>query len=274
MSKTFKQFLIEYINPGLQTARFNGVTMSHKAKKQTDRVFGNKNKIIEPVLLHTGKKSDIHIEVEKHIGKDIPIGEYMKGQTPDEYGRPTKIGKSLKYNDPLMRKFANDPTRTGAKQEDPHHVSIVRGLEVAGQTNSEPSECNPNGHSWKNESCKNIVDGSNRGYLVHEIKHGTVVVFGHDHKGKEIYRATLHPHYNKEGKTAYAIDSEYGITHPAFTAHAHDVARRLSDEHSGSPIYSINPHVYNNSRNPITTNPNITKGDIEHTIKNDTVPEN
>ena len=101
---------------------------------------------------------------------------------------------------------------------------------MAGQTNSEPDENHPRGHSWGEISCKNVDTGLNKHYLKDEIKHGTVVVRAHDHNGQEIYRGTLKP-YNNKGSRAYSLDAEYGIKQPDFTDHAIQVAKDLSGDY-------------------------------------------
>ena len=89
--------------------------------------------------------------------------------------------------------------------------------------------------------------------------HDLVVVRAHDHTGQEIYRATLQPHLNTKGNHAYAVDFEYGLKHPAFTAHAHDVAQRLSGSPDmNDPIHRKSDYVYNDNNQHFILHPNLT----------------
>ena len=89
---------------------------------------------------------------------------------------------------------------------------------------------------------------------------------------QEIYRATLQPHHNHEGQTAYGLDSEYGLKHPAFTAHAHDVARRLSAEYKGSnaqpeaAIFVKHEDVYNDSGERQMLHPGLKNTDLHNIV--------
>jgi hypothetical protein len=124
---------------------------------------------------------------------------------------------------------------------------IHRGIEVAGQTNPEKDNSHPSGHSWKDDSCKNIVNGKYRHVLANECKHGTIVVFVKDPDGKEIYRATLQPYHSESGNTRYNLDAEYGIIHPDYTKHVKELINRLT-VFNKDETYTINSHVYNNSK--------------------------
>jgi len=248
----FKTFLTEYLTLG-QRKLYADTQMTEKARTDTDHFFGVGNDHVqEDVIGLEPDKSEVHRAVERHIGKQIHHNEYVKGVTKDQHGRDVRLGRLIR-DDNLRNQFANDNARAGSKRTSGHYMTIVRGTEVAGQTNSQPNAQHPKGHSWGDQSCKNVDTGVNRSYLKHEIMHGTVVVRAHDHTGQEIYRATLQPHHNHEGQTTYGLDSEYGLKHPAFTAHAHDVARRLSAEYKGSnaqpeaAIFVKHEDVYNDS---------------------------
>lgn len=242
---SFKSFLLEYLTD-VQRKHFSQYKMSDKARADTDHFFGAGNDKVTGDLNHMTDKSEIHRKVEKHLGKAISHEDYRAGLTTDNYGRDVKIGRAIK-DDQLRAEYARDPTREGAKAGSQYTTSTVRGVEVAGQTNSSPNAEHPNGHSWKELSCKNVRSGIQRHKLPDEIHNGTVVHFVHDHNGQEIYRATLQPHHNEEGHVAYDIDAEYGIKHPSFTKSARDVADALTGPLRGSPIYEKHPEVYNDS---------------------------
>lgn len=244
---SFREFLLEYLTDQ-QRAKYSKFVMSPAARQATDHFFGKGNDHVrEDLKGFDGDKSEVHVKVERHLGQQLDKQSYVKGLAKDKHGREVKIGRMIK-DEKLRNEFANDGTRQGMKSSDGHYVTVVRGTEVAGQTNSAPDATHPKGHSWKDQSCKNVVDGSNKHYLEHEITHGTVVVRVHDNNHQEIYRATLQPHHNDEGHSMYSVDSEYGVKHPSFTAHAHDVADRLSGEHKGgSPLYMKHSAVYNDS---------------------------
>jgi hypothetical protein len=245
-----ESLLNEYLTDG-QREKYSKVKMTPQAKDATDHFFGKDNDHVrEDITGHDEEnKSEVHKKVEGHLGSNIDVESYKKGLTKDKHGRDVRIGKVIK-DESLRNEFAKDSTRAGVKSSHGHYCTVVRGTEVAGQTNSAPNAQHPHGHSWGDESCKNIDSGSNKKYLSHEVKHGTVLVRIHDHSDKEIYRATLHPHLNDHGHTAYDVNSEYGIKHPSFSNHAKDVAKRLSGTHKGgSSQYKIHPKVYNDTEN-------------------------
>jgi 2-oxo-4-hydroxy-4-carboxy--5-ureidoimidazoline (OHCU) decarboxylase len=260
---TFKQFLLEYLTDE-QRKRFAHIKMSKKARADTDHFFGKGNDIVHGEIStnagHIEHKSEVHRAVERHLGQEIHHDDYRRGIIKDKYGRDVKIGRLIK-DEKLRNAFASDSTREGSRKTGVFKTSTVRGVEVAGQSNSAPDPHHPKGHSWGELSCKNVDTGSNRSYLRHEIRHGTVVHRVHDHTGQEIYRATLQPHHNEEGHVAYAVDSEYGIKNPAFTKSAHEVAKSLSGEYK-SGIFKKHPEVYNNNGIKHIIHPKATHEDI------------
>ncbi len=256
----FKEFILEYLTPE-QDKEWSQVKMEPEARKATDHFFGEGNDHVrEDIKQYSHDKSEIHRKVEEHLGKELSHEEYKSGLTNDKYGRQVKLGKMIK-DDKLKTEYSNDSSRVGGKIKQPY-MTVVRGHHVAGQTNPEPDELHPTGHAWENESCKNINTGCNRHYLSREIKHGSVVVRGHDADGKEIYRATLQPHIHESGGShMYALNSEYGIKHPSFTAHAHDVADRLSGEYK-SGNFNIHPGVYNDLGTSTQIHPGASSEDL------------
>jgi hypothetical protein len=264
---SFKQYLLEYLTDE-QRSRYKNDKMTDKARSDTDHFFGKDNDIVHGEINddagHLHNKSEIHKAVERHLGKEISTDDYRKGLTNDKYGRSTKIGRLIKDSN-LKDQFASDTTREGAKKGSVFKTSTVRGTEVAGQTNSAPDEKHPSGHSWGEESCKNVDTGSNKHYLKPEIKHGTVVHRVHDQDGKEIYRATLQPHHNENGNVAYAVDSEYGIKHPAFTKSSHEVAKKLSGKDT-SGAFKKHEDVYDDNGKEYIMHPNTSKEDIDKAL--------
>jgi hypothetical protein len=273
---SFKHYLKEYVTEK-QKAKLKDtygpdVEISDKARSETDHFFGKGNdKIVEPLLNYDHNlidKSEPHRKIEQHLGRPISNEDYMDGKVSDSKypNRKVRIGSLIK--DPKLRdEFANDSVRAGMKKgtvtSRGFTVTIHRGIEVAGQTNTE--------HSWSEQSCKNVETGSNREYLPDEIHHGTVVGFVHDESGKEIYRFTLHPHHRLDprhgspGDVMYSLNSEYGIKHPAFTAHAHHVAERLSGGYKPG-MYRIHPAVYNDTDRHIAIHPASTPEHIGHIL--------
>jgi hypothetical protein len=264
-----EELLKEYLTDD-QRKKYSKYGMTYKARKDTDHFFGTGVDLKREELKNfEGDKSEVHKAVERHLGKEITHDEYKKGITTDKYQRPVRIGKMVK-DENLRNEFAKDSTRAGSQKNNGHYVTVVRGVEVAGQTNSAPNKEHPRGHSWGEISCKNADTGSNREYLPREIEHGTTVVRVHDHNDKEIYRATLQPHHNDKGHVAYAVDSEYGVKNDSFTKHAHDVASRLSGEHKGgSVLYSKHEDVYDDNGKDTIVHPSLSKDDL---IKNKDTP--
>jgi hypothetical protein len=250
--------LLEYLTDD-QRMEYSKHEMTPEARKATDHFFGKDSDVVHGTLdtseTHHSPKSEVHQRVETHLGKDIPVENYAKGMITDRAGRPQRLGRAIK-DEKLRNEFASDRARAlGSKPQTGYTTSTHRGTEVAGQTNT--------GHSWADQSCKNIEDGCNRSFLSNEIKHGTVAHFVHDDKGKEIYRSTLQPHHNFRGDTSYHLDSEYGVMHPAFTKSSNDVASKLSGEYKDG-LFKIHPKVYNNSGSDERLHPNAT---AEHITK-------
>jgi len=264
---SFKNFIKEELNDEEKAEVSNNKKWPRdpKAVEATDHFFGKGNDEKHEELAGTVDKSEVHKAVERHLGHEIHPDDYKAGVTDDKYGRKTKIGGMLtksKADPKLINGFANDNTRQGKKQTG-LSVRITRSPEgVAGQTS--------HNQSWENQSCKNFNTGINRHYLKDEVKHGTVVAYLHNHKGEEIARATLQPHINDEGHTAYAVDSHYGIDHAGFKQHAEDLAKRLSGEHKGgSLVYTKHPKVYSDNEKETILHPNATSGNIHDALDNE-----
>lgn len=265
----FKKYIVEYLTDE-QRARYANVKMTHKARADTDHFFGPKNDIIHGNIDGTSAahdKSEIHREVERHIGKQIPVDEYRTGLTADKYGRSVRIGRQIK-DSKLRDMYATDAVREGSRKGSTFRTTTVRGTEVAGQTNSTPNAEHPKGHSWENLSCKNVDTGEMRNRLKGEIKHGTVVHRVHDHNGQEIYRATLQPHHNENGHVAYNVDSEYGIKNPAFTKSAVDTSLKLSHPTDREGLFAKSHHVYSDDGHVHMLHPALTPEDIHHRLSN------
>ena len=265
-----EEYLTEYLTDS-QREKYSKVSMTSKARQDTDHFFGKDNDHVREDIKGQDEenKSEIHKEVERHLNTNIDVENYKKGVSKDKYGRDVKIGRLIR-DEKLRNQFANDNTRAGVKSSHGHYCTIVRGTEVAGQTNSAPNAEHPNGHSWGDESCKNVDNGKNKKYLKHEIEHGTVAARVHDSTGKEIYRATLQPYHNDQGHTIYRLNGEYGIKHSNFTKHAQDIANRLSGGHKGGSIgYHINSKVYDDAGDTakVILHPNATKEHLTHGMK-------
>lgn len=270
MTPHFKSFLLEYLTDE-QRERFKDVQMTKKARSATDHFFGKDSDVVHGQLSggHQHEKSETHKSVEDHIGKEIPHTDYRANTTKDKYGRSVKISKAIK-DDKLRERFNADTTRSLGRQEHKTFTtSTHRGVEVAGQTNSTPDENHPNGHSWGEYSCKNVDNGSNRHFLPDEIKHGTVVHFVKDQHGKEIYRASLHPHYSDKGHVAYHIGAEYGDQHPDFKKSARDTAAALSNQKHTSGVFVRHSKVYPDNMHTHTLHPKASDEDTIAALKGD-----
>jgi len=271
----FKAFLLisEELNDS-QREEFNQMPRDPKAVKATDHYFGVGNDVVSKPLEGTMDKSEIHKAIERHLGRSISHQDYKNGITNDEYGRQTKLGKLLtktKAPSTLVNGFANDNTRQGKKFTGLTAITTrspggdpSKGDKsgVAGQTSSN--------QSWQQQSCKNVETGLHKKYLPQEIKHGTVVTYLQDHEGRELARATLQPHINDQGHTAYAVDSHYGIDHAGFKAHAEQLAKDLSGPHKGgSIVYKKHPDVYNDNGYTTMMHPDVAPEHITKALDDD-----
>jgi len=92
----FKTFLIEYLTDG-QRKKYSDVKMTPQARQDTDHFFGkNNDHVREDVLGLEHDKSEVHKAVERHLGKEIPTHEYVKGITKDKHGRDVKLGRQIR----------------------------------------------------------------------------------------------------------------------------------------------------------------------------------
>lgn len=254
--KTFlsEGLLKEYLTDGQREA-FSHVKMTDKARKDTDHFFGEGNDLVKEPLIPDYSKSETHEDVESHLGVKIPDEHYIKGVATDKHGRLAKIGKQIK-DTLLLSRFANDPARSNANKPTKNYITVVRGTEVAGQTNPVPNEEHPTGHSWANQSCKNLVSGCNRHFLEPEIQEGSVLFRVHDETGKEIHRTIMHPYHNNKGETIYGLAGQYGVQNDRYTKHAHDIAARLSNSNA-TGNFNINSKIYQDHAPTTIENPHL-----------------
>jgi hypothetical protein len=252
---TFKSFIVR-LNEELTPEQKKEVSTwerDPKALAHTDHFFGKGNDDHVEPLQGGNDKSEPHRAVERHLGHEISHEDYKAGKTKDKYGREVKIGSLLqktKADPKLIQHFANDSTRQ-LKTQNNLTVHVTRSAAgVAGQTSK--------GQSWENESCKNFKNGSNRDYLEHEVKHGTVVAYLKNHHGHELARATFQPYRNDHGQTVYGHDSYYGPKVKEFQDHVKGLEKRLSASHEpNTSIYEIHPDVYNDSKIDTMMHPNV-----------------
>lgn len=288
-----ESLLKEYLTPE-QEERYSRVPVTPGVKQMTNHFFGEGNDSIrEEIPNYNFDKSEVHRSIERHLGQDIEIDDYIKGHAKDKYGRKVRIGALLNDSfrkaknetekadiQKLQNSFTSDNSRAGRRATTRPYMTIHRGTQVAGQTNGAATATHPQGHSWAGQSCKNIDTGSNNNYLSQEIKAGTVVVFAHDHTGQEIYRATLQPHFedsddksqypNTITRHIYVRDSEYGVKNQAFTRHADDIAKRLSSpvqEGDEDKEFRIHPSVYNDSGNITNHHPALSEDTLLKSAK-------
>jgi hypothetical protein len=234
--------LDEYLTPDEEAEVAKWRKRTRRATKATNHFFGGDE--IEDIyrpLVDLDGKSEVHAAIEQDIGIPISSDDYKKGMVKDKDGKQIRIGSAI--SDPKLRTaFKTDPLR----KEQPtkaasRNVRITRSpAGVAGQTS--------HGQSWQGHSCKNFNDGSNRRYLCHEVRHGTVVAYLTDKEsGEEIARGTFQPYTNKEGNYMYKLDSYYGENNAQFKKYLGQLEKELSQPHSGSSMYSIHPDVYSDS---------------------------
>lgn len=267
--KHFKQFLKEALTKKQEHQVAKWPKRTAEATEATDPYFGKGVEDKHEDLDEAQDKSEIHKAIEKHLGAEIKPEDYKVGHIPDKYGRQVRIGAALnkaKAPAELARGFENDTTRQGKGLTGLSVRTTRSACGVAGQTSGD--------QSWAQESCKNFANGQHKESLPSEVEHGTVVSYLHDKAGNELARATFQPHKNDAGNSLYKLNSYYGIKHAGFMAHNMKTEAELTGEHKGgSPIYRINPHVYNNEPNGYGTvmHPNSSPEDI-NTALSDSSP--
>jgi hypothetical protein len=237
-----------------------------QATKATNHFFGSDE--IEDIyrpLVDLDGKSEVHAAIEQDIGIPISSDDYKKGMIRDKDGKQIRIGSAI--SDPKLRiSFKTDPLRKGqSTKAATRNVRITRSpTGVAGQTS--------HGQSWQDHSCKNFNDGSNRHYLCHEVEHGTVVAYLTDKEsGEEIARGTFQPYTNKEGNYIYKLDSYYGENNAQFKKYLNQLEKELSQPHSGSLMYDIDPDVYNDSGVETAVTPNANYEDYKNAFEQDEI---
>lgn len=253
MIRPLHSIILEYLTDS-QRRQYASIKVSPEARAATDHFFGENNDTVRMDVKVQHHKSDVHKEIERTLQTTIPVEQYLEGKATDRYGRAVSIGKLIRRNKDLTDRYSAD-LEFAKKQQTGFYSTVVRGTEVAGQANPVPNESHPRGHRWHNASCKNIVDGQYRHFLPDEIERGTVVTFIHDAAtGEEVYRATHHPYTNIDGHVVYDVNSEYGLQHPDFTKHAHEISRQLSPlrGHDGEKMSLTDPYfvdgaVYNDA---------------------------
>ena len=240
--KHFKQFLKEALTKKQENQVAKWSKRTAEATEATDPYFGKGVEDKHEELDEHQDKSETHRAIEKHLGMEIKPEDYKGGHMTDKYNRQVRIGAVLgktKAPAELARGFENDTTRQGKGFTGLSVRTTRSACGVAGQTSGN--------QSWADESCKNFANGQHKEHLPSEVEHGTVVSYLHDKTGNELARATFQPHKNDVGNTMYKLNSYYGIKHAGFMAHNMKTESELSGEHKGgSPVYRINPHVYNN----------------------------
>ena len=234
-----------------------------KAIAHTDHFFGKGNDDKTEPLQGGVQKSEPHVAIERHLGHEISHDEYKAGKTKDKYGREVKIGALLqktKADPKLVNQFANDSTRQ-LKAQSKLSVHVTRSAAgVAGQTSGT--------QSWREQSCKNYEDGSNRHFLKHEVKHGTVVAYLKNEHGHELARQTFQPYHSDDGKVVYRRNGYYGPKHAEFESHCNDVEKRLSaGVNPDSKGYRIHPDVYDNDGISTILHPKATAEHITQALK-------
>ena len=239
-----------------------------EALLHTDHYFGKGNDEIKEILPNSMNKSEIHKKIERHLGQEIHIDDYKKGIIKDKYNRDIRLGSFLRQNkisEHLINSYATDGTRQGKKFSG-LTVKTTRSPEgVAGQTS--------HNQSWENESCKNFNTGKMKKHLPHEVEHGTVVSYLHDHTGKEISRITMQPYIGKNGHRIYHVDSHYGIKHEGFHEHVKNIAKKLSSDKVELSTYKVHPKVYSDSGEEEIYHPNLSHNQIHHIIDTGSVSD-
>lgn len=275
---SFKQFIREGLTHWQnELAQVAASKRSRNVLKQTDHYFGKgvdekKTTIADP----DSKKSPVHQEVEKHLGREISHSDYHEGLTATNAAKPqnrTKLGKLIK--DPKIRdRFNADPSRAAdtsnykyspvIRNTDEHHELVVqRGAHVAGASNSESAPEHPTGHPWAHPSVGSssrrsgggsclthpthddihLMDDQEEketlGILHGHVKNGAVILYGRKN-GIDKYRETRIPYTNSQGHAIFHKNNSYGEHHPAFINAAEKEAAKLSPPAHGSILYKAN----------------------------------
>ena len=229
------------------------------------RELNNKITVLEKLVSLGSAEQPANANIDRTTV--IKAVDRLFGQRPD-INDVKAVQKYIAYVKTLVHYYITDPQRQRVDGNAQYRARIVRGTEVAGQTNAE--------HSWAGASCKNIESGCNKHYLPHEIRAGTVVMFVLDGQDREIYRATLHPYLPKSKKNdaksgvthvVYNLDAEYGNKAAMFTNYAKSVADRLSKmDTDDNTVYAVAPKVYVDSSKRTISSPSSRIKDLFNDI--------
>lgn len=272
---SFKQFLREGLTYWQnELAQKAAAKRSARVLKQTDHYFGKGVDEKKATIADPGsKKSPVHQEVEKHLGREISHSDYHEGLLAADSKKPqnrTKIGKLIKDSG-IRDRFNADPARTRdgsnykyspvIQHSDEHHELVVqRGAHVAGMSNSESAPEHPTGHPWAHPSIKSLsrngAEGScmthpshsdihdledeeektTLGILHSHVQHGGVVLYGRKN-GIDKYREFRIPYKNTQGHVIFHKNNSYGEHHPAFMDAAEAESSKMSGKPHGSILY-------------------------------------
>ena len=152
--------------------------------------------------------------------------------------RKIKIGRLLR--DPeLIRRFTNDPARSGSKRAEAKIIISRHPYDIAGMSTN---------RGWT--SCMNLNDGSNRKYVALDIKEGTIIAYlvgsTDSNITKPIARILLKPFINSRTKeVALGIENNvYGNAPPWFATEVEKWADKVNSSKLLNGIYTMPAELY------------------------------
>jgi hypothetical protein len=269
----------EFIQEALKPSQFRQYVKAWKESgiaRRYDEVFGNKDRIYEPIKLSSTfglETSDGYKKVKMVLTTQFPkytIENYSAGLVKNETGRVIKIGKLFSNTIAALKKehdsisqettdgyiaaslvaqkikdiesayqaFINDPLRSLGKQN--HNLLICysrHAYDIAGMSTD---------RGWT--SCMNLETGTYKGYVEAEVTEGTIIAYLIKENDKNIQhpvaRVLLKPFVNRDDGSWILLPAKlYGQDVPEFK----QAVKKWADKNFNKNkygIFTLNPSLY------------------------------
>lgn len=254
-----------YMHPDVESWEHHS-KVSPQTKEKINDVFGGKQFTHFPLDDLSLPDPEVHDHLIKHgyriedykagtASKTVQVGAPERGiplRTKQVVKRIGAIIDETKAPPHVKKAFDNDPVRTSAKQTDMHVVISTSPLALAGMTT---------GTHWHEDSCMDLVDGSNKHYVQRDSEHGSHVAylvhrddksaFEHGEPSNPIARVLIKPFHNLSDSSDTIFRPEtkmYGSGNTAFLSTVTDWAREKYPAKEGD-TYEKENRLYDDDSN-------------------------
>lgn len=175
------------------------------------------------------------------VGKGYWVTDYSAGIATDG-NRSFKMGRLLSGNPELLKLFTNDPQRAAGKATEYYAVISRHPYDVAGMSTD---------RGWT--SCMDLMGGSNRHYVINDVKEGTLVAYLIRTSDKNINnplgRYLIKPFVNVNDDADIVLvreDSAYGTTVHGFKEVIDQWLEQVNGHKRG--FYKLARDLYNDGK--------------------------